>query len=207
MRHLLSSTLLVLLFAGASVEGLKLGVLARRAAAAGLLLVSTGGPPLCLAANNPEAIDFKRVNQEPPLAPAPQFASKTVTLENGVQYFDAVVGDGPVAEAGKSVQFQWVIRRTNGYFVDASSNYANEPFIYRVGDLKKVLPGVDAGIRGMRVGGVRRLLVPYDLAYVNGVEADSPGPVPNDFGPRRQLINIQSTKQSVYFEIKLAKVK
>ena len=159
---------------------------------------------------NPEAIDVKRVNQEPVLAPqsqSPAFQSKTVTLENGVQYFDAIVGDGPAAEQGKSVQFQWVIRRANGYFVDASSNYGDEPFIYRVGDKKKIVPGIDSAIRGMKVGGVRRMLLPATQAFVGGLELDSPGPVPRDFGPRRQLINIQSTNQNVYFEIKLTKVK
>jgi len=157
---------------------------------------------------NPEAIDVKRVNQEPVLAPqSPAFQSKTVTLENGVQYFDAIVGDGPAAEQGRSVQFQWVIRRANGYFVDASSNYGDEPFIYRVGDQKKIVPGIDSAIRGMKVGGVRRMLLPATQAFVGGLELDSPGPVPRDFGPRRQLINIQSTNQNVYFEIKLTKVK
>jgi len=61
-----------------------------------------------------------------------------------------------MAEVGKTVQFQWVLRRSNGYFVDASSNYDNEPFIYKVGNTKKVVPGLDEAIRGMKVGGVRR---------------------------------------------------
>jgi len=163
--------------------------------------------PEPVIAANAEAIEIRRVGEEPPQAPSSAFKSKTVTLPNGVQYFDAVLGDGATADQGKSVQFQWVIRRQNGYFVDASSNYNNEPFIYRVGDLKKVVPGLDSAIRGMRVGGVRRIIVPPELAYVGGVETDSPGPIPSDFGPRRQLITIQSTKQTVYFEVKLTKVK
>jgi len=143
--------------------------------------------------------------EEPPPGPV---QSKQVTLPNGVQYFDAVLGTGPgTAEQGKSVQFQWVIRRANGYFVDASSNYNNEPFIYRVGDVKKVVSGLDSAIKGMRVGGVRRIIVPYDQAYVAGVEGDVPGPVPNDFGAKRQILNIQAAKQTIYFEVKLVKAK
>ena len=46
------------------------------------------------------------------------------------------------------MSFEWVLRRSNGYFVDASSNYGTpesggEPFIYKVGNLKKVIPGLD----------------------------------------------------------------
>lgn len=44
-----------------------------------------------------------------------------VKLPSGVQYFDYVVGEGSeTVSEGKSVQFQWVLRRSNGYFVDAS---------------------------------------------------------------------------------------
>lgn len=50
-------------------------------------------------------------------------APLTLTLSGGVK------GDGPLVEEGKSVQFLWVLRRSNGYFVDGSSNYGNEPFI------------------------------------------------------------------------------
>jgi len=162
-------------------------------------------------------IDFQKILQMPIVVPTAVLAeepppgpvqSKQVTLPNGVQYFDAVLGTGPgTAEQGKSVQFQWVIRRANGYFVDASSNYNNEPFIYRVGDVKKVVSGLDSAIKGMRVGGVRRIIVPYDQAYIAGVEGDVPGPVPNDFGAKRQILNIQAAKQTIYFEVKLVKAK
>lgn len=160
---------------------------------------------------NPDAIDIKRVMQEPAQAPGPG-AIKYQVLPNGVQYQDAVLGTGASADEGKSVQFQWVMRRQNGYFIDASSNYGSEPFIYKVGNTKKVIPGLDSAIRGMKVGGVRRIVVPPQLAYVAGVEDDAPGPVPNDYGARRQIINIQNTKQTggaqtVYFEVKLVRVK
>lgn len=169
------------------------------------------GLPVNSLAANTEALDLRRVTEQPATAPAPETAlsrAKTQTLPNGVQYFDVAVGtEGNPAEEGRSVQFQWVLRRQNGYFVDASSNYNDEPFIYKVGNVKKVVPGLDAGIRGMRAGGVRRIVIPYDLAFTAGVDDSSPGPVPAGFGPRRQIINIQNGKQNVYFEIKLTKVK
>ena len=166
--------------------------------------------PAYAAYQNADAIDIRRVDEQPAVAPAPATAlSKAVTqtLPNGVQYFDVSVGQGTPAEPGRSVQFQWVMRRQNGYFIDASSNYGDEPFIYKVGNTAKAIEGLDAGLRGMQAGGVRRIVVPASLAYTKGVDDSSPGPVPAGFGPRRQLLNIMNGKQTVYFEIKLTKVK
>ena len=58
-------------------------------------------------------------------------------LPSGVRYYDVINGDasGLSVEEGGSVQFLWSLRRSNGYFVDASSNYGDEPFIYKVGNL------------------------------------------------------------------------
>lgn len=156
-------------------------------------------------ASNAEAIEVRRVLEQPVGAPMPE-RSPNVKLESGLQYYDATVGDGAVVEEGKTVQFQWVLRRQNGYFVDASSNYGSEPFIYKVGNLKKVIKGVDEGIRGMRVGGVRRLLIPASLAYVQGVGDGLPGPMPDGFGPRRQ-IETRREREVWYMELQVAKVR
>ena len=154
---------------------------------------------------NPEALEMRRVMQQP--AGAPEVEKKTpVRLPSGVQYFDYVVGDGAEVQEGKSVQFQWVLRRSNGYFVDASSNYGDEPFIYKVGNTKKVIKGVDEAIRGMKVGGVRRMNIPPNVAFVAGVGDDKPGPMPAGFGPRRQ-IETRIDREVWYFEIKVTKVK
>ena len=132
---------------------------------------------------------------------------RTVSLPSGLKYYDEVIGDGAEAIEGKSVQFQWVLRRSNGYFVDSSTNYGNnEPFIYKIGNLKKAIKGIDEGIRGMKVGGIRRLAIPPNLAYIEGLEDDKPGPIPSDFGPKRQILT-RIDKEVWYFEIKLVKVK
>ena len=82
-----------------------------------------------------------------------------------------------------SIQLQ-VLRKSNGYFVD-SSQKANDgvPFIFTVGD-GTAIAGVDEGVQGMTSGGVRRLLIPPSLAYVDGLEDGKPGPLPVGFGPR-----------------------
>jgi hypothetical protein len=81
-------------------------------------------------------------------------------------------------------QIRKVLRKSNGYFVD-SSQVANDgvPFIFTVGD-GTAIAGVDEGVQGMSTGGVRRLLIPPSLAYVDGLEDGKPGPLPVGFGPR-----------------------
>lgn len=168
------------------------------------LALSLPSPSAALE-KNPEALEMRRVMQQP--AGAPEAVKKTaVKLPSGVQYFDYVDGDGAEVQEGKTVQFQWVLRRSNGYFVDASSNYGDEPFIYKVGNTKKVIKGVDEGIRGMRVGGVRRMNIPPNMAFVSGVGDDKPGPMPAGFGPRRQ-IETRLDREVWYFEIKVLKVR
>ena len=144
------------------------------AGAAGLAISGGMLTPEPVLASNPDAIDIKRAMEEPAQAPSLAKTSKNVRLPSGVEYYDAAVGQGGTVEEGKTVQFQWVLRRTNGYFVDSSANYGTEEggeaFIYRVGNLKKVIPGVDEAIRGMKVGGVRRMNIPASQGFqVGGV--------------------------------------
>ena len=127
------------------------------------------------------------------------------------------------------------------------SNYDDEPFIYKVGNTKKVIKGIDEAIRGrlgssrqydgsvvdgpyytvvlfvdgreyepsidttifsipstsqyyhphnppppppqlgMKTGGVRRMNIPPELAFVEGVGEGKPGPMPAGYGPQRQV--------------------
>ena len=130
-----------------------------------------------------------------------------VKLPSGLEYFDVKVGEGKdEVKEGNSVQFQWVLRRSNGYYVDSSGTEPGNEFIYKVGNLKKVIRGIDEGIRGMKVGGVRRLAIPPQLAWTEGLDSSNPGPIPSDFGPRRQIIT-RLDKETWYFEIKVIKIK
>eukprot|EP01039_Chlorochromonas_danica_P011006 gene11007-12254_t len=131
---------------------------------------------------------------------------ETVHLPSGVDYYDVIEGDGDKVEEGKSVQFLWVLRRANGYFVDSSKRYGDEPFIYRVGNKQKVIEGLDEGIRGMRSGGVRRIDTPSEVSFVQGVDEGSPGPLPEDFGAKRQILSHQD--HTIWkWEVKVVKVK
>ncbi len=84
---------------------------------------------------------------------------------------DLKVGTGPVAQPGMEVVVQytgWLYDEhaadKHGKEFDSTSKHNDTPFRFTLG-IGQVIPGWDQGVVGMRVGGVRQLLVPADLAY------------------------------------------
>eukprot|EP00816_Leptocylindrus_hargravesii_P013167 CAMPEP_0196809406 /NCGR_PEP_ID=MMETSP1362-20130617/9345_1 /TAXON_ID=163516 /ORGANISM="Leptocylindrus danicus, Strain CCMP1856" /LENGTH=197 /DNA_ID=CAMNT_0042184091 /DNA_START=257 /DNA_END=850 /DNA_ORIENTATION=- len=133
-------------------------------------------------------------------------------LDSGVTYADLRLGSGEEAVEGKKVNIQWVLRKSDGYFVDSSKVNDSVPFIFTVGDKNAAIAGMNEGIQGMKVGGVRRLLIPPSLAYVDGVEDDKPGPVPQGFGPKQQMRRVMRFRKDVpgeyvFFEVQLTRVR
>ncbi|MEV4947346.1 FKBP-type peptidyl-prolyl cis-trans isomerase [Streptomyces sp. NPDC053755] len=85
---------------------------------------------------------------------------------------DLVVGDGPEARPGRVVQVHYVgVAFASGREFDASWDQGL-PFKFAVGG-GRVIKGLDRGIRGMRVGGRREVIVPPRLGYGN----QSPSPL------------------------------
>jgi peptidylprolyl isomerase len=77
---------------------------------------------------------------------------------------DIVVGDGDEATSGRKVTVHYVgVSFLTGEEFDASWN-RSRPFEFKLGK-GQVIPGWDAGVQGMRVGGRRRLTIPSALAY------------------------------------------
>ncbi|KAL7477389.1 hypothetical protein ACHAW6_003197 [Cyclotella cf. meneghiniana] len=133
-------------------------------------------------------------------------------FSSGVIYADINVGNGETVKEGSRVNLQWVLRRSNGYFVDSSAVSDSVPFIFTVGDPNGAITGLDEGIRGMRAGGTRRLLIPPRLAYVSGVDDGLPGPIPAGFGPRQQMRRVMQVRKDVpgeyiFLEVKVTKVR
>jgi peptidylprolyl isomerase len=77
---------------------------------------------------------------------------------------DIVVGDGDEATSGHTVTVHYagVAFRTGEEF-DASWN-RGQPFTFKLGK-GQVIPGWDAGVQGMKVGGRRQLTIPSAMAY------------------------------------------
>jgi peptidylprolyl isomerase len=77
---------------------------------------------------------------------------------------DIVVGDGPEATHGSNVTVHYVgVAFSTGEEFDASWN-RGEPFQFPLGG-KRVIAGWDLGVKGMKVGGRRKLIIPPHLGY------------------------------------------
>ena len=76
---------------------------------------------------------------------------------------DIKVGTGAEAKAGMTVSVHYVGTLTDGKKFDSSRD-RNEPFEFRLG-AGQVIKGWDQGVAGMKIGGMRKLTVPSDLAY------------------------------------------
>ncbi|MFF9193923.1 FKBP-type peptidyl-prolyl cis-trans isomerase [Streptomyces sp. NPDC014779] len=85
---------------------------------------------------------------------------------------DLLVGDGPEVGPGMVVKVHYVgVTFASGREFDASWD-RGEPYKFALGG-GKVIKGWDRGVRGMRVGGRREIVVPPRLGYGN----QSPSPL------------------------------
>lgn len=84
-----------------------------------------------------------------------------------IRYTDLKVGDGSIAEAGKVVMVHYTGWLTDGSKFDSSRD-RDRPLNFKIGNLpREVIEGWDRGIRGMRVGGRRKLVIPPELGYAH----------------------------------------
>jgi len=87
----------------------------------------------------------------------------SITTASGLTIEDTVIGEGAAAASGRDV-----IVHYSGWLADGtqfdSSNEKQDPFQFTLGR-KEVMAGWEEGLRGMKVGGTRKLTVPPQLAY------------------------------------------
>ena len=110
-------------------------------------------------------IAFGVAHAQPPITGMP---ADLVTL----RYADITIGTGSPATAGKRFTVHYTGWLRDGTKFDSSVD-RNEPLKFVQGR-RQVITGWDIGFEGMKVGGKRRLFIPYQLAYgETGV-----GPIP-----------------------------
>ncbi|KAK2386913.1 FKBP peptidyl-prolyl cis-trans isomerase family protein [Trifolium repens] len=158
-------------------------------------------------------LQFMSINQilyhaTPALAAAPIMdmnepqVIRTLKLANGVRVQDVIEGEGPEAHGGDLVEFNYVCRRANGYFVfstvDQFSGESN-PVILPLDEDEMIL-GLKQVLTGMKIGGKRRALIPPSVGYVN----ENLKPIPEEFGPRRSLLS--HAQEPLVFEVQLLKI-
>jgi len=84
---------------------------------------------------------------------------------------DESVGVGRPAQVGKLVSVKYIGKLANGKTFDSS---LQKPFKFRLGT-GSVIKGWDLGVKGMKVGGKRKLVIPPHLAYgSSGAPPDIP---------------------------------
>jgi FKBP-type peptidyl-prolyl cis-trans isomerase len=76
---------------------------------------------------------------------------------------DIKVGGGKEAKSGDRVTVHYVGTLTDGKKFDSSRD-RGQGFGFQLG-AGKVIKGWDRGVAGMKIGGVRKLTIPPDLAY------------------------------------------
>jgi len=97
-----------------------------------------------------------------------QQVALTTTTADGLKHGDIVAGSGAAAAAGNTVTMQYTGWLDNGTMFDSSRSAGRQPF--DVTDLGNgpVIKGWNEGIVGMKLGGVRRLVIPPALGYGAG---------------------------------------
>ncbi|HAA74288.1 TPA: peptidylprolyl isomerase [Candidatus Latescibacteria bacterium] len=83
--------------------------------------------------------------------------------DTGLEYTDLTVGTGTAAAKGNQATVHYTGWLTSGKRFDCSA-VKNKPFTFTIG-ARKVIKGWDQGVDGMKVGGIRQLRVPPNLAY------------------------------------------
>ena len=101
--------------------------------------------------DEPEKSDFT-ASSAAPLPPGPETLQKE----------DVLVGNGAEAKTGDKVKVNYTGTLLNGKQFDSS--VGREPFELTLG-AGNVIKGWDEGVPGMRVGGKRKLTLPWQLAY------------------------------------------
>jgi peptidylprolyl isomerase len=95
-----------------------------------------------------------------------------VTTATGLQYIEVKEGGGEAAQAGKTVSVHYTGWLVNGTEFDNSLD-RGRPIEFVLGT-GRVIRGWEEGVAGMKVGGIRKLIIPPDLGY----GSRAMGPIP-----------------------------
>jgi len=124
---------------------------------------ATIGPKCSTASAVPSIYDS--TPKAGPTSPPPATGT-AATNADGLQCLDLKVGSGKVAQQGSTVSVEytgWL--QSNGKKFDSSYDHGGQPFSVTPLGQASVIPGWNEGLVGMKVGGVRRIIIPAALGY------------------------------------------
>jgi FKBP-type peptidyl-prolyl cis-trans isomerase FkpA len=84
-------------------------------------------------------------------------------MPSGLLYIEVGDGDGRVAAAGDTVSVHYTGWLVDGRKFDSSVDRGT-PFSFPLG-AGRVIRGWDEGVAGMKIGGIRKLIIPAALGY------------------------------------------
>ena len=85
-------------------------------------------------------------------------------MSNELLIEDIIVGEGDEANDFNKVIVNYTGSLEDGSIFDSSLNPGREPFTFTLG-AGSVIKGWDLGVKGMKVGGKRKLTIPPELGY------------------------------------------
>ena len=93
-----------------------------------------------------------------------QSKRKVTTMDNGLVMEDLVVGEGAEAQDFNKVVVNYTGKLEDGSVFDSSLKPGSGPYSFTLG-VGSVIKGWDMGVKGMKVGGKRKLKIPSELGY------------------------------------------
>jgi FKBP-type peptidyl-prolyl cis-trans isomerase len=162
-----------------------------------------------LAADKPQ--EFVNVGTQ---APPPSGDTPFVTLSNGVKIKDFRVGSGDeyiTKDSRVSVQCSGRLLNLNGVFFYNTKNnnpdgFGAIPLSINLGK-GQAIPGFEAGLLGMKKGGIRRIIVPQELAYNNYPDLE---PKPMNANDQRSLDSVAKNPRrdgTILFDVQVERLK
>jgi FKBP-type peptidyl-prolyl cis-trans isomerase len=99
-------------------------------------------------------------------------SSDTSNNKGGVIINDVVVGQGAEIKQGQLITVNYILSLSDGTVIQNSKDLG-APFKFTLG-AGDVIPGWEQGFAGMKIGGVRTIIIPPELAY----GSNQVGPIP-----------------------------
>lgn len=177
---------------------------------------------ICLFPSGVHAAELQQQQQQQPKefiemgtqAPAPQGEREFVVLSNGVKVKELRPGSGEEtvkADSQVMVQVSGRLLNLNGVsFYNTKNNnpdgFGAVPLTIRLGK-GEALPGLEAGIIGMKKGSIRRIIVPPELAYSKYPDLE---PRPMNANDQRALDSVVKNPRrdaTILFDVALERFK
>lgn len=91
--------------------------------------------------------------------------------DDGIKVWDVKEGEGEAVKEGDTVTIHYTVWLSDGKFVQSSKDGKGEPY---TSPLKSLIKGWQLAVPGMKPGGIRRLVIPPELAYGKQDKGDIP---------------------------------